>query len=84
MFQRYYSRELTHYQSDIYTNIGAGYYPVMVWQFWGRAARRPELKSLGRFLFFHSTFYANNCRFSLQVRPTVEYRSLRPLMLPRI
>ena len=23
----------------------------MVWQFWGRAARRPELRSSGRFLF---------------------------------
>jgi hypothetical protein len=50
--ERHYSRETAYYQSDIYTNIAAGYYPLVVWQFWGRAARRPELKSLGRFFIW--------------------------------
>jgi hypothetical protein len=27
-----------NYQSDIYTSRGQTYYPVVVWQFWGRAA----------------------------------------------
>jgi len=26
------------YQSDIYTATAQGYYPIVVWQFWGRAA----------------------------------------------
>ena len=27
-----------HYQSDVYTTAGGPYHPVVVWQFWGRAA----------------------------------------------
>jgi hypothetical protein len=27
-----------YYQSDVYTDRGAGYDPIVVWQFWGRAA----------------------------------------------
>ena len=27
-----------YYRSDVYTHRGAGYYPIVVWQFWGRAA----------------------------------------------
>jgi hypothetical protein len=27
-----------YYQSDVYTPRRAGYYPIVVWQFWGRAA----------------------------------------------
>ena len=30
--------ESTYYQSDIYTRSEWTYYPVVVWQFWGRAA----------------------------------------------
>ena len=30
--------ESTYYQSDIYTQREWTYYPLVVWQFWGRAA----------------------------------------------
>jgi len=30
--------ESTYYQSDIYTQGEWTYYPLVVWQFWGRAA----------------------------------------------
>ena len=33
-----YCANFADYQSDIYTNRAAGYYPSVVWQFWGRAA----------------------------------------------
>ena len=27
-----------HYQSDVYRKSGEPYHPIVVWQFWGRAA----------------------------------------------
>jgi hypothetical protein len=32
------TNQSTYYQSDIYTLGGWTYYPLVVWQFWGRAA----------------------------------------------
>src|SRR5580698_10191918 len=72
-----------HYQSDIYTNIAAGYYPLMVWQFWGRAARRPELKSLGRFLFASEGAWAFLPHRPFR-RQTYASCNLRPQITPRI
>jgi len=52
-----YSPDFADYQSDIYTRRSPRYHPIVVWQFWGRAARRPELQSSGR--FFISGFRAD-------------------------
>ena len=35
--KRYLSKR-QDYQSDVYTRTGSAYYPLVVWQFWGRAA----------------------------------------------
>ena len=35
--QRYPSKR-QDYQSDVYTQTESAYYPLVVWQFWGRAA----------------------------------------------
>ena len=32
------SRSRTSYRSDVYSVRGSAYYPIVVWQFWGRAA----------------------------------------------
>jgi hypothetical protein len=34
----YYSGTAMGYLSDVYTPMGSAYYPIVVWQFWGRAA----------------------------------------------
>ena len=33
-----YSAKLLCYRSDVYRRRGSAYYPIVVWQFWGRAA----------------------------------------------
>src|SRR5215472_12726756 len=35
---RGYAPRIQNYQSDVYTRQGWTYYPLVVWQFWGRAA----------------------------------------------
>ena len=37
--------KIANYESDIYTQPASKYDPLVVWQFWGRAAGRPELSS---------------------------------------
>jgi hypothetical protein len=45
---------LRDYESDVYTGRVRGYHPIVVWQFWGRAARRPELRFRALFIAVNS------------------------------
>jgi hypothetical protein len=65
-FARSYSEDFLNYRSDVYGKLAPSYDPVVVWQFWGRAAEASRNKLRDAFNF-HFSFPSSS--FSVVRRP---------------